>query len=136
MTHPNARQTQFQQQHYFRKLVNFNDTGIGTGVYVGTLPAGAQIVSTNVNIITGFNAGTTNVLTWGMNGPTTNNNMCAAGDVDETATGLTLGIKPTGTALVPLAADSDLYAMFTQTGTVATTGQAVLICHYIPNNDQ
>lgn len=135
MAHTNARQTQFQQEHYFRKTVNFNDVGIGTGIYMGTLPAGAQVTSTSVNVLVVFNAVTTNVLTAGINGPSTNNNLVAAGDVDEASVALTNGIKPTGTALVPLAADSDILVMYTQTGTAATTGQAVIIVKYTPNND-
>jgi hypothetical protein len=34
-----ARQLHTQQVHYLRKRVNFNDTNIGTGVVIGTLPA-------------------------------------------------------------------------------------------------
>lgn len=135
MAGTNARLTQYQFHHTFRKTVNFNDTGIATGVKVGTIPAGAQITSSAVNIVTAFNAVTTNVLTAGINA-SSYNNCVAAGDVDETAVALTNGIKPTGTALVPLAADSDLYVMYTQTGTAATTGQAVVIVTYLPNNDQ
>lgn len=130
-----ARQTQFQLVHYLRIAVNFNDTGIGSGVAKQTLPAGAIIIGTDVNILTAFNAVSTNVLTAGINGPTTNNNIVAAGDVDETAVALTQNVKPTGTALVSLAADSIVYVMYTQTGTAATTGAAIIIIKYIPNND-
>lgn len=135
MAHTSPRQTQYQFHHAFRKLVNFNDTGIGTGVYVGTFPAGAIITSTAVMIEVAFNAATTNVLTAGTNA-SSYNNLCAAGDVDETAKALTVGIKPTGTALGALAADTDFFVMYTQTGTAATTGQAEIIITYFCNNDQ
>ncbi len=135
MTHTTARQTQFQQVHYFRKTVNFNDTGIASGVYVGTLPAGAQVIGTDVNVLVVFDAVTTNVLTAGINS-TAYDNLVADGDVDESAVALTQNIKPTGTALVPLAAASDFYVKYTQTGTAATAGQAVIVVKYIPNNDQ
>lgn len=131
-----ARQTQFQQEHYLRFAVNFNDVGISSGVAKQTLPAGAVITSTSVYIGAAFNAVTTNVLTVGTNDPTTLNNIVAAADVDETvATTLTNGIKPTGTALGALTADAIVYVKYTQTGTAATTGSAIVIIKYTPNND-
>jgi hypothetical protein len=50
-------------------------------------------------------------------------------------TGLKQNLAPTGTALVPLAADSQVFALYTQTGTAASAGVAVVIVKYIPNND-
>jgi hypothetical protein len=44
-------------------------------------------------------------------------------------------LPPTGTALVPLAADSDVYAMYTQTGTAASAGAAYVIIEYVCDND-
>lgn len=131
MAHPNARQTQFQQKHYFRKTFNWNDTGIGAGVYIGTLPAGAMVTSTDVLIVTAFNAGTTNVPVAGTNASSYNNLMTAPTNT----AGTQASQLPTGTALGPLSADSDIYVMFTQTGTAATAGQAVIVVNYAPNND-
>ena len=60
-----ARELHTQQVHYLRKRVNYNDASIGSGVVMGTLPAGAMIVSQNVRVSTAFNAGTTNALNVG-----------------------------------------------------------------------
>ena len=61
-----ARKNALQLVHYLRFTVNFNDTGIATGVGKQWLPAGAMIIGTDVNISTAFNAGTTNALTVGI----------------------------------------------------------------------
>lgn len=134
MAQPNPRQFHTQQTHYLRFDVNYNDTGIGSGVRKGTLPAGAIITSTSMMITTAFNAGTTNVLTVGGNS-SSYNDIVAASDVDETATGLTNGVKPTSSSLGKLAADRDIYAMYTQSGTAASAGAATVIIHYVVNND-
>jgi hypothetical protein len=63
-----ARLTQYQAPHSLRKLVNFNDAGVSTGVLVGTIPAGSIITAVIVQIATVFNAATTNVLTVGTTG--------------------------------------------------------------------
>lgn len=128
-----ARRSSHQMVHYLRFVVNFNDTGIASGVAKQTLPAGAIVIGTDVNVTTVFNAGTTNVLVVGLAG--VSNNLIAAGDVDESTAALTQNVKPTGTALVPLAADSLVKVAYTQTGTAATTGKAYVIIKYIPDND-
>src|SRR6187401_2899804 len=94
-----GRQTQYQMVHTLRITVNYNDAGIANGVGKQWLPTGAIIVGTDVMIDTVFNAATTNVLTLGTNGPSTYDNIVAAADVNEGATGLTQNVKPTGTAL-------------------------------------
>jgi hypothetical protein len=130
-----ARQTHEQQVHYLRFRVRYNDTGIATGVGKQFLPAGAIIIGTDVHVAAVFNAGTTNVLTIGTNAATYDN-IIAAADVNEAATGLTQNVKPTGAALGPLAADVRVFAMYTQTGTAASAGDAYVVIKYIPDNDQ
>lgn len=129
-----ARKNDVQLLHYLRFHVTYSDSGIATGVGKQTLPAGAIITGSDVFVNTTFNAGTTNVLTVGTNG-TTANNMVASGDVDETTSALTKGVKPTSAALGPLAADAQVFAKFTQTGTAATSGDAYVIVNYVVNND-
>jgi hypothetical protein len=129
-----ARQSAEQQVHYLRFTVNWNDANIGTGAGKQWLPKGAVIIGTDVNVVTAFNAGTTNPLTVGIEA-TTYANIAAAASTLSGATGLKQNIAPTGTSLVPLAADSQVFAMYAQTGTAATAGQAVVIVKYIPNND-
>jgi len=126
-----ARKTHHQHVHALRFEVNYNDTGIATGVIKGDkLPAGAIIVGTDVLVETTFNAGTTNVLTVGTNG-TTANNIVASGDVNEASAQMFGNIAATLTA--PLAADVDVYAKFTQTGTAAEQGKAHVIIKYYPH---
>jgi len=132
-----ARQLPYQVVHTLRIKVNFNDAGIATGVGKQWLPKGAIITSTSVHVGTAFNAGTTNALTVGTNA-SSYNNIVAAADVDETAAGVvTNGIKPatSGTATGPLAADTRVFVMYSQTGTAATTGQATVLIHYVPDTD-
>lgn len=128
-----ARQMHYQLVHFLRKRVNFNDAGISTGVILGTLPAGAQITKVSANVITAFNAGTTNVLTVGTVG-TAYNNLAAAGDIDETSATYQEGVAATYGS-VEFAVDTDVYIKYVQTGTAATTGQADVFLTYIPNTD-
>ena len=134
MAQPTARLYSQQLVHYLRFEVNYNDTGVGSGIRKGTLPSGAIIIGTDIHVATAFNAATTNSLTVGGNSASYNDIMAAA-DADEAATGLTQNIKPTGSSLGKLAADRDVYVMFQQTGTAATAGKAQVIIKYIPDND-
>lgn len=128
-----ARKNSTQQLGYLRFKVNFNDAGIAGGVNKQSLPAGALVLGTDVFVGAAFNAATTNVLTVGLGGVA--NNLVAAADVDETAIALTKGIKPTGTALGPLAADSQVTVTYAQTGAVATAGWAIVVILYVCDND-
>lgn len=129
-----GRKNSSQQVGYLRFAVNYNDAGIAAGVGKQWLPKGALIVGTDVFVKTVFNAATTNVLTVGLVGGAANL-IVAAGDVDESAVALTQNVKPTGAALGPLAADSQVNVTYTQTGAAATTGAAVVVIKYICDND-
>lgn len=129
-----ARELSSHQVNYLRKTVNYNDPGIATGIPVRSwLPEGAQILRTVVTIQTVFNAQTTNVLTVGTNA-SSYNNIVASGDVDETVLGATTVL--TGAKLNALSADKQVYVMYTQTGTAATTGKASIVIEYAPDNDE
>jgi hypothetical protein len=130
-----ARQLPYQVVHTLRIKVNFNDAGIATGVGKQWLPKGAIITGTSVHVGTAFNAATTNVLTAGTNAGIYDNIVAAADVTEGSAPALTNAIKPTGTALGPLAADSRVFVMYTQSGTAATTGQATILIHYVPDTD-
>lgn len=127
-----ARELHTQQIHYIRKRVNYNDAGISSGVIVGTLPAGAMLVSAAAVITTAFNAATTNVLQLGTTA--TGGEILASAVVLAGATGFKSATSGTAFATIP-AADTDVYASFTQTGTAATTGVGYLMVGFIPNND-
>lgn len=121
-----ARLLHMQMIHFFRKRVNYNDTGIGAGVFVGTLPAGAMITNLNVRVNTAFNAGTTNALNMGTTALGTQIFTDAA----------TAGARSPAIPNLSFATDTDIYVSYAQTGTVATAGQADIVLSYAPNIDQ
>lgn len=127
-----ARLGQTQQTNYYRVLINFNDPNISTAQKFGALPQNSFILNTDVEIVTAFNAGTTNVLTIGTS--TTANEIVASGDVTAGSTGVTSVSRGRGRSLTS-SGDTTLYAKFTQTGAAATTGQAIVVIEYVPNND-
>lgn len=126
-----ARVYHTQQVHYLRRTVDFNTAGIATGVQLGRLPAGALITRTTVRVVTAFNAASTNVLTVGTEGDSGLDNIVAAGDVTEGSIGSAAVVGP----LDPLAADTNVLISYTQSGTAATAGRAVIVLEYVPNND-
>jgi len=121
-----ARLLHTQQVHYFRKRVNFNDAAIAAGVLLGTIPAGAMIVSQNVRVNAAFNAGTTNALNVGT----------TAGGTQVFTDAATAGARSPTIANLSFAVDTDLFVSYAQTGTAATAGQADIVIAYAPNNDQ
>ena len=131
-TAPAIPQTRRQAQaivNTLRKTVNYNDAGISSGLaFAASLPIGAFILSVHVEIVTAFNAGTTNVLTVGTNS-SSYNDIVAAGDVDEAATGNNDVTRGRGRSLAA-SAEKPVFAKYTQTGTAATAGQAVIVVTY------
>lgn len=119
-----------QQVYYLRGTFNWNDTAIGTGVLMGTLPVGAMITDIVVVIDTAFNAATTNNLLIGT---------AAAGNqlatTSDTAAG-TPGAKrvTTGLTLTEPTADQPVYVTYTQTGAAATAGKARISLTYTMNH--
>jgi hypothetical protein len=121
----NARQDPRQVVNTLKKTVNYNDAGIATGLaFDNPLPQNAFILRVLVEIVVAFNAVTTNVLTVGTVG-TAYNNMVNAGDVNEAVVGIYDVTRALGRSLTA-AGDVTPYAMYTQTGTAATTGQAII----------
>lgn len=110
----------------------------GTGKQIGVLPAGAYIISQTLEIITGFNAGTTNPITVGSNASTFNNIM-AAGDNTPGTPGVyspALAITKFGRAVtgyVPGGAagnDTPIFLLYAPTGAAASTGVAVYVMEF------
>jgi hypothetical protein len=91
------------------------------------LPIGAQILRVFVQVITAFNAGTTNVLTVGITG--TGDKYLAAADITEA----TPGVYPAAYKAPPVevAAAETVKAFYAQTGTAATTGRAKVTVEYV-----
>lgn len=113
--------------------VNYNTPGIGTTdtVKVGALPAGAVILEATVQVKTAFNAASTNVLTVGTSSGS-DADIISAGDVDEGQTGsYTSAIG----ADLTFSSDTAVYAKYTQSGTAATAGQAVVVIIYVAVNN-
>lgn len=135
MAQTTPRQFHTQQIHYLRKLVNYNDAGIGSGVLMGTIPAGSLILpfASTIIVATAFNAGTTNNLLIGTSAA--GNQLCATADSAAGSAGAkTLALATIGTAAYQ-ASDADIYVTYTQTGTAATAGVARICLAYVPNND-
>jgi hypothetical protein len=115
-----------------RLTINYNDVGVSTGIaFANYLPQGAFITGAFVEVVTAFNAGTTNVITVGT----------VAGSVaDVVASGVVTGGTPgvywpasgntTMGRKVAAAGDVQILAKYAQTGTAATTGQAVIVIEF------
>jgi len=104
-------------------VINYNVAAPYT-VSLGKIPKGAILLETTVEVVTVFNAVTTNVLTVGTSAdPTT---LVAAADVNEAAVGTTVKAKSS-----VLTAETEFVAKYTQTGTAATTGQARCTIKYL-----
>jgi len=107
------------QQGVLSAEVLFSDAVSGALVVaLGTIPAGGRFVSAKVNVLTAFNAGTTNTLTVGIASDydylLTDGHPAVA---DSETTGQLLDYQPTS--------DTIVYARYAYTGTVPTTGKAV-----------
>jgi hypothetical protein len=118
-----------QQVYFLRGTFNWNDTGIGSGVVLGVLPAGAMITDIVVVVDTAFNAGTTNNLLLGTAAAgnqlaTTSDTAAGSAGAKRVTTGLTLA-EPTG--------DQAVYVTYTQTGTAASAGKARVSLTYTVN---
>lgn len=126
---PAPRQDPRQVANTLKKRFQFNTAGIAAGVpFDNALPQGAVIIAVLVEIITAFNAVTTNVLTVGTNS-STYNNIVAAADVNEGAIGTTRVERAIGGA-INRSADLVPYVTYTQTGTAATAGDAEVTIVY------
>lgn len=116
--------------HYLRKEVNYNDPGIASGIVIGRLPANAQITQALARVRTSFNAGTTNVLTVGTNA-SNYDNILGTADIAEGSAGN--NAAPLAN-LQEVLSETDVLVKYTQTGTAATQGKAVIHIAYTVNN--
>lgn len=132
---PKGRENTPQTVCYIRKRVTFADAGVSGGVPIEWLRKGSIILGTDIVVNTAFNAATTNVLTVGTNATSYDNIVTNAQSIPGTA-GIKQNLPPTGTALGPVAADSQIYVKYTQTGTAATTGDAYIIIKFVNDKDR
>lgn len=123
------RQDPRQVANTLKKTVNWNDPGLAAGIaFEEYLPMGAFILRVFTEIVVGFNAGTTNVLNFGTNAGSFNN-LATTGDTVSQTPGVKESTRGYGRSI---AAASDVLPVvqFTQTGTAATAGQAVIVIEY------
>ena len=122
----NIRDTSAHNSTYARALqgvlsaeVLYSDAVGGENIVaLGTVPAGARVIVAKVNILTAFDAGTTNTLTIG---PSTDYDYLLTDGhpdvVDSETLGELLDYEPT--------VDTILYARYAYTGTAPTAGKAI-----------
>ena len=124
-----ARQDPRQVSNTLKRTTNFGDFGIATGAaFDNYLPQSAFILGVWTEIVTAFNAGTTNVYTVGTVGAGYNN-IVAAADVNPAVAGVYSSTRGWGRSLTAAAAVLP-FARYTQTGTTATTGQAITVIEF------
>src|SRR5690349_21962841 len=126
---PVAQQYHQNLVHYLRKEVNYNDPGIASGIVIGRLPANAQILQALARVRTPFNAATTNVLTVGTNA-SNYDNILGTADIAEGSVGN--NAAPSAN-LQEVLAETDVLVKYTQTGTAATQGKAIIHIAYTVN---
>lgn len=125
---PPVRADPRQVLNTLKRTINFNDPDIAAAPFPNSLPANAFIVQVLVEIITVFNAGTTNPLTVGTVGAAFNN-VVADADVNEAATGVTAVVRGLGRSLTA-AGETAVFAKYAPTGAAATTGKAIITIVY------
>src|SRR5579859_5121248 len=132
---PSARRDPRQVSNTLKRTLNYNDSDIAQFGFANALPAGAFITKVLVEIVTAFNAGTTNPITVGTNS-TTYNNLIASTDNTPGTPGVYFvasGTTKLGRAFAA-AGDTAVYGTYIPTGTAATTGQAVIVIEYEGGN--
>lgn len=105
--------------------VNFNDTGIGTGVLMLTVEAQEKptLLEVQALVTTPFNAGITNVLVVGTTPGGTD--ILGGTDITEGTAGFYPGNGTARQAYVTT--DTPVYVTYTYTGTAPTAGQAYIL---------
>jgi len=134
---PPVRQDPRQVTNTLKKTINYTDgvvSSSGSVPFDNSLPMGAFITGVFVEIVTAFNASSTNTLTVGTVS-TAYNNMVASADIPGNASSsITVGTtgpitRGNGRSLTA-AADITPYVKYAQTGTVASAGQAIVVITY------
>jgi hypothetical protein len=136
------RSTTYNSVVTVRKTINLVDFSNSTTLLLASIPINSFITSAACSIVTAFNAATTNVLTLGVTQASANE-LLAAADITEGTPGYYTQTTGCGTintqTAQPAISNIDvtqggvgLWVKFTQTGTAATTGQAVVAVTYIP----
>lgn len=121
-----------QVSNTIKRVLNYNDADaakapLGILPNGSPLPAGAFITSVVVQTVTAFNAATTNLLSVGTS--TITNNVVSQTDVTLASATTTNVFRGLGNSVIG-GSDTQLYAVYTQSGTAATAGQVVIVITY------
>lgn len=136
-----ARQDPRQVTNTIRAILNFNDPGVAVGVQIGVLPQGAYIISQSLEIVTAFNAATTNPISVGTVAAAYNNIMAATDNVPGTPN-IYAPVYPGPTAVAAVgkygraltqAGDTPVFLKYTPTGAAPTTGLAIYVLEFEGN---
>jgi hypothetical protein len=126
-----ARQDPRNVSNQIRWRFTFADAGLAVGIQIGVLPQNAFIMDCLVEIVTAFNAGTTNPISIGTVAAAYNN-IHAAGDNTPGTPNVyraALAASKFGRALTQ-GGDTPVFLKYTPTGTAATTGVGEVVLEY------
>lgn len=131
-----ARQDPRQVTNTMRYRFTFADPGLAVGVQIGVLPQNAFILSQFMEIVTAFNAGTTNPISVGTVAAAYNN-IHAAGDNTPGTAGIWFPTFTAGAGLIgkfgralTQAGDTPVFLKYTPTGTAASTGVGEFVMEF------
>jgi hypothetical protein len=133
-----ARDVMMPVKQVITKTINYNDTGIASGVVIGTLPIGAVIQNWRATVETLFNAGSTNPITIGTTA--TGAEVAASASITSGTAGVYTGSPAAAGGWAKTTANTPIYTAYIQTGTAASTGKAHIVVEYVSlvstNTDQ
>ena len=119
-----------------RYRFTYADPGLATGVQIGVLPQNAFITGQWMEIVTVFNAGTTNPISVGTVGAAYNN-IHATGATTPGTAGIWFPTLTAGAGLIgkygrglTQAGDTPVFLKYTPTGTAATTGVGEFVLEF------
>lgn len=133
-----ARQDPRNVTNTIRWRFTFADPGLAVGVQIGVLPQNAFLLSQFLEIVTAFNAGTTNPISVGTVAAAYNNIHAATDNVPGTPN-IYAPVYPGPTAVAAVgkygrsltqAGDTPVFLKYTPTGTAASTGVGEFVLEF------
>lgn len=115
------------QIHYLRASISYNTPNAANGIPIGKVPAGSIMLPGVANVEAAFNAGTTNTVNVGTT--PTGGEVAASAAIAPTATG---GKAITTSQGMRVAADTEVYISYVQSGTAASAGVVHIVIPYVP----
>ncbi len=140
------RQANEDQIAFVRKLFNFNDAGFqptgSVGVQFASVPLNSFIMDVKAEVVTTFNATTTNPITFGTTA-TTCNELMSSTDITSSVAGTYSATRGFGSSLTQTATPAisnvstaeggiGLFAKYVPTGGAATQGAVRFVLTYAP----